>query len=600
MIILGIHDGHDSSVALMQNGKIIYASQEERFSRLKADYGLPIGAIKDCLNFTKIKNFEIDLVALGSHHLNPVLSHLKRNANFSVSDWVDEQEKYWKQTLIKNKKISYYNLFKDKKFKKDKIYNYKGLLNTYMSRKDMDLFQKRRIEKITNILSINKSKINLIYHEDCHKYYSYFFSSKRVDGIAITCEGVGDYSSASVSDIKKNNFKIKSHNKENRLGHTYQYITLLLGMKPLQHEYKVMGLAPYASEYEINKCFKVFDDIQKVKKLDVVYKIKPKDFYFHFVEKLKKSRFDGIAGALQKFVEKILNQWFLSCKKNLKLKNFYFSGGVAQNIKAGMSLNENKNIGNIVIPPAAGDTSISLGACYKAAYDHCIKNKISTNNHIKPLDNLYLGSQIQEKEIKSFIEKNKIKNKYKITKNYKLSLIAKYLFNGKIIARCSGRMEFGLRALGNRSIICDPRFYSNIEKINKKIKKRDFWMPFTPTILKEDCNKYLSNKKKIDSKYMAMAFNTTDLGKQKLKAAIHPADFTTRPQMLSYKDNPQYYKLIKEFKKLSGVGSLLNTSLNLHGLPIARNTADAFYVFKNSDLDCLIIENYLFVKKNEE
>ena len=158
-------------------------------------------------------------------------------------------------------------------------------------------------------------------------------------------------------------------------------------------------------------------------------------------------------------------------------------------------------------------------------------------------------------------------------------------------------MEFGLRSLGNRSILCDPRFYSNINKINFKIKKRDFWMPFTPTILEEDFNKYVVDSKKLISKFMSMAFDTTKMGRQKLQACIHPVDFTARPQKLNQIDNPEYYKIINEFKKLSGVGALLNTSFNLHGLPIVRSIEDAFFVFEKSDIDILIINNYLFKKK---
>ena len=157
-------------------------------------------------------------------------------------------------------------------------------------------------------------------------------------------------------------------------------------------------------------------------------------------------------------------------------------------------------------------------------------------------------------------------------------------------------MEFGLRSLGNRSILCDPRYYKNIHKINSKIKKRDFWMPFTPTILDIDFKKYCKNPKNLESRFMSMAFDTTKKGQDSLQAAIHPADFTARPQMLRKKDNLEYYKIIKEFRKLTGVGALLNTSLNLHGLPVVENIKDAFNVFNKSDLDILIINNTLIKK----
>ncbi len=596
MIILGIHDGHEASAALLINGKIVCAAQEERFTKLKGDYGIPINAIKFCLKEQNLKVADIDEFALGTFKFNPTLIKLKRNANFDVPEWIEEQEKYWKPVLLEKKKINYWNIFKNKKFKMDKIYNFNGLLENNSETNNKN-FTKERIRAISKLLKINKDKIKLYLHEECHKHYSYFFFPERVDGIAITSESLGDYSNGSVSTVRKNNFRLESHTRNNHLGHIYMYITLLLGMRPCMHEYKVMGLAPYASDHEIKKCYDVFDKILKVKKLNLVFDKKPPDLYFFFKKKLKNYRFDGIAGAVQRFLEKKLEDWFLSCKKILKLKNFYFSGGVAQNIKAVMVLLENDKLGKVFVPPAAGDSTISIGACFYAASNYCDQNNIDKNRYIKSIDSMYLGYQIHQNEIDQFFKKNNIFKRYKVKNKFTPKEIAKEIADGKVVARCSGKMEFGLRSLGNRSILCDPRNYKNINLINAKIKKRDFWMPFTPTILEEDQNKFLINPKKVKSKFMSMAFRTTKFAQNNLQAAIHPADFTARPQILNKKDNPDYYQIIKEFKKITGVGAMLNTSLNLHGLPVVMNVKDAFNVFENSDLDILIVQNYI-IKKN--
>ena len=594
-IVLGIHDGHDASCCITVNGKIIFAAQEERYSKTKNDYGFPKKAINSLLDYTKINPKDIDVVALGTNFLNPILSKLKRNANFSIQNWIEEQELFWKPILLeKKKKISYWNIFKNKNFKHDKYYNYDGIIKSYMSKIEMEKFRDRRIKKIKDFLKIDSNKIKIVDHETCHRLYSYYFFPIRKNGNCITAEGIGDYSNGSVSKIINNEIKIITHNKENHIGHIYQYITLLLGHKPTHHEYKVMGLAPYASEYEVKKCFKVFDDILKVKKLNVVFKRKPKDLYFHFKEKFKYSRFDGIAGALQKFVEKILSQWFEKIQKKTKLKIFYFAGGVAQNIKAGLALSKNPKVNKIYIPPAAGDTTISVGAAFSINARYCKKNNINSSKYIKPVTNMYLGNEINDSELEIFLKK--IKKNFIIKKNYKAKDVAKKLSKGKVIGRCYGRMEFGLRSLGNRSILCDPRYYSNINKINSKIKKRDFWMPFTPTILDKDFNKYCINPKNLQSKFMSMAFDTTELGKKSLQAAIHPADHTARPQKLVKNDNPEYYEIISEFKKITGVGAVLNTSLNLHGLPVVENINDAFNVMFKSDLDILLINNYMIIK----
>ena len=590
MKIIGIHDGHDASVALMVDGKIIFAAQEERFSRLKGDYGFPKRAVEEMFKFSGLKPSEIDLVTVGSFNLNPVLLKLKRNAQFSVADWIDEQEKFWKPKIFFNKNINYWKIFR-KRFKKfDKYYNCKNFLKGYMNPNELKRFRFERLNSISKHLKIDKNKIKFVLHEDCHKYYSFYFFSERKDGIAITSEGIGDYSNGSVSTVKKNKFYLKAHNKENHLGHIYQYITLLLGMKPNQHEYKVMGLAPYTSNYEIEKCYKIFDKILKVKGLNVVFDKKPKDLFYHFREKLINCRFDGIAGALQKFLEKKLETWFVTCSKKLRYRNFYFSGGVAQNIKAALYLSKNKKIKKIFVPPAAGDTTISIGACFYGAAN-------SFKNEIHPINSMYLGSSLKTNEIKRMINKRKLNKKFIVKSKVSAREVALAISKGAIVGRCAGRMEFGLRSLGNRSILCDPRFSENINKINFKIKKRDFWMPFTPTILKEDFNKYIINPKKIEARFMSMAFETTNIGRNCLKAAIHPADFTARPQLLSKDDNPNYFEIIKSFKQITGVGALLNTSLNLHGLPVVRSAEDALYVFENSGLDFLILENFLLKKK---
>ena len=597
MIILGIHDGHDASAALMVDGKIVAANQQERFSKLKGDYGLPVDAIKNCFKLAKLSFGDVDHVSLASRTLNPVLLRLKRNANFSVSDWIKEQEDYWKPVKLQKKKVNYWKLFKNSKnFKQDKIYNYDGVLSSYMNYKIMNTFLKRRVNTVSKFLKIDKSKISTQIHEDCHKYYSYYFFDNRKDGILLTSEGVGDYSSGSVSTVKKNNFKLKAHTMENHLAHIYQYITLLLGMKPNQHEYKVMGMAPYAQNYEIKKCLKTFMEILKINKLNIVYKKKPKDLFFYFKDKFKDCRFDGIAGALQVFLELNLSKWIDSCIKILKNKNIYFSGGVAQNIKAGMYVSQNTKLKNIFIPPAAGDTSLSIGACYLLAHQICDRKRINKNNYIKPIDNLYLGFR-NDQDPEKYILKNKLNRKYIFKKDYTNKDVAKMLSQGLAIGRCFGQMEFGLRALGNRSILCDPRKFENISIINKKIKKRDFWMPFTPTILFEDRKKFISNPKNLDGRFMSMAFETKKFAHKNLQAAIHPYDKTARAQILKKNDNKEYFEIIKEFKKITGVGALLNTSLNLHGLPIAMDYKDTIHVFKNSDLDVVLLDNCYLKKK---
>ena len=170
---------------------------------------------------------------------------------------------------------------------------------------------------------------------------------------------------------------------------------------------------------------------------------------------------------------------------------------------------------------------------------------------------------------------------------------------GLILARCKGRMEFGQRSLGNRSILADPRNYNNIDKINKKIKIRDFWMPFTPSMIYENCKKILKNPKNIYSPYMTMAFDVNKNYEKYLSAVIHPSDKSIRPQMLKRENNEDYYDLIKEYQKITGLPVLLNTSFNLHGDAIVENAIQAINTFKKSDLDILVINNIAVIRREK-
>ncbi|MEI6424652.1 MAG: carbamoyltransferase C-terminal domain-containing protein, partial [Lentisphaerota bacterium] len=567
-IILGIQEAHDASAALMVNGKIVAAAQEERFTGLKGDYGFPLHAIAACLEQAGIKPEQIDEVALASHSWNPVLTKIKRNANFKVSDWIQEQHEYWFPKIFENRDIPYYDLYKNRSdFVYDNTYPMDHLLTGYMDPKEMEQMAQLRKQIISKQLGVPAEKIRFVTHEDCHTYYAYFGSPLRGRVLLLTSEGIGDYSNGTVSEFSESERHELAQTKENHIGHIYQYITLILGMKPAQHEYKVMGLAPYANTRELEKSYAVFSPVLKVDGLNIVYDKKPKDLYFHFRDALEGHRFDGIAGGLQKFVENILCEWVQNCIAHTGLRTVCFSGGVAQNIKACKSIGELSEVENLYVCPAAGDTSLSIGTCYYAMWDYVSKHSKSYEL-IKPVDSMYLGPEFTPDQIKYFLNHEPAVRNYTITDNVKPREIASRLADGNVIARCCGRMEFGLRALGNRSILADPRDACMVRKINDAIKFRDFWMPFTPTILAEREKDYIINPKQLKCPHMTMAFDSTPLAQKDLIAALHPSDLTMRPQILKEPDNPDYYAIIKEFESMTGVGCVLNTSFNLHGDPI--------------------------------
>jgi len=260
-----------------------------------------------------------------------------------------------------------------------------------------------------------------------------------------------------------------------------------------------------------------------------------------------------------------------------------FSGGISMNVKANMKISQIPKIEKFFVCGAGTDETLPIGACYHWAEMNGIKPK--------PLDTLYLGSNAvyDEKDISSLAQ-------YTVKKFNSEEQILEQILENKIVAVCRGKMEMGQRALGNRSIIADPRTRSNVEKINNSIKKRDFWMPFAPVILEEYQDLLIQNPKKIDSPFMTIAFETKD-GKNKFPAGVHQADGTARAQLLKKEHNPILWNLIFKFYEKTGIPALLNTSFNLHGEPIVRTIHDALRVFDKSELEVLWLDEHIIEKK---
>ena len=588
MNLLSLHDGHNCGASIFVKGKLICAVSEERITRNKNEYGFPYNAVNQCLKYAKLKRTEINAVAVSTKKLPPKYFLVKRNTTFSIKDYFKEQNEYWYKKIYQNKKIKYLDVFKNKIVKKSQIYydfskvrfedDYSAMLNA-------------RQNFLSKFFSIDKKKIFFYDHHECHAYYGFFANPKKYKKTCVvTLDGGGDDTNASIWISKKNKLIEIYRTNIGNLGRMYRYVTLMLGMKPTEHEFKVMGLAGYALSKNnyYKKALKVFKDTITISGIKFKYKIKPKDNYFYFRTKLKEERFDTISYAIQKYLEDILVTWFSNISKKLKVKNFIFSGGVAQNVKASKKILENKNIDSLFIPPGPGDESLAIGSAYcHFARFNLYKNKISN------MENPYIGIAFTEKDL-LFLKKNKKINVKKTTDRE----VAKILSKGFPVARFSLKPhEFGPRALGNRSILADPRSQDIINFINKQIKVRDFWMPFAPSVLEEDAKKIMKVIKNHKNHYMTISFDVKKNFINKIPAATHPFDKTCRPQFVSKKINQDYYNLIKEFKKITKIGVLLNTSFNLHGEPIVFEPKNALKSFLNSGLEYLYIGNYLVTKK---
>ncbi len=597
MIILGISDSIESHACIVKDGVLLAAHAEERFSRLKADSGYPYNAIKQIFKLTGISPTEVDVVALAGYDNGKFQSLYKPNALFNVSDWILQNELYWKPKLYENKPLSELDdfLIWEKKFpqmKKDPYYPFIKKAKKNNPKDYLKLFNEQRKKTISDQLGISKNKIYTFRHETCHQYYGYYSQqSFKKDALIFTLEGGGDDSSATISVVKNYQIKEKYKTNDAMVGRIYRYITLLLGMKPGQHEYKVMGLAPYGTKYHGQKSLEHFRKFNKIKGYKIEKTKNFKDVYLSSKKMLQAERFDGIAWGLQQYVEEFIEKWTLNAIKKFKISDIIFSGGVAQNIKAMKHLISLREVKSVWTGPVSGDGSLAIGAAWIA------NKKLNKKHKIRKMDNIYLGTEIKSSSLKKEILKRC--KKFKIVKNIKNKKIAEWLSKGLIIARCRGRMEFGQRSLGNRSILADSRNYNNIDKINKKIKIRDFWMPFTPSLTIDGCKKILKNPKNIYSPYMTMAFDINKNYEKYLSAVIHPSDKSIRPQMLKRESNKDYYDLLKEYEKITGLPVLLNTSFNLHGDAIVENATQAINTFKRSDLDILVINNFAIIRREK-
>jgi len=574
MYILGINAGHNATACLLKDGKIIGCVSEERFSRIKNHSGFPTKSVEFLLSNEGITSNKIDQVVLDN--------------NFKKNPYSD------------TKFLEAYT----KKSKKDKFlswlgYRYPGIFNEYLKKKT-PLIKNRKYKnsfgvrkKISDLLKISIDKIMIVDHHVLHALSCCFNLPKDKKTLIFTLDGEGDGLCATINIFDGKKLKtISRTDKSASLGYLYSIATIYLGMKPLQHEFKVMGLAPYAKENNINKIYSKFDKLFVVDD-NLAFKSKfNMPFADHFLKKeMRYVRFDILSGAIQKLVEEKTKEWVRKVIKKTGIRDIALAGGVFMNVKANQKISEMDEVNSLYIMPSCGDESNAIGACFWG-YNS------SSKGLIFPIEHLYLGPEYGNEYIENLIKKETLNEKYNI-KFYKdiNREIAELLAKGYIVARCSGKSEWGARALGNKSILASPKDSDTVRVLNETIKDRDFWMPFTPSILDSSEKDYIYNPKKIKANFMIITFESTKKAQKDLPAAMHPYDFTLRPQIVKKEHNSDYHEIISQFKKITGIGGVLNTSFNLHGEPNVLTPEDALRTVENSDLKFLVMENFLFEKK---
>ena len=586
---------HDSAAALVVDGEIIAAAQEERFSRKKHDPGYPFNAVNYVLTEGKLKLNEIDHIVF-----------------------------FEKPFLKFERLLETYMAFAPKGFKSFSLSMPLWLREKLFQKKFLFDKLKQHDENFKDI-----KKIKFSEHHYSHAA-SAFYPSPFENAVVLTLDGVGEWATTTVAIGKKNKLEmIKEIYFPHSLGLLYSAFTYYTGFKVNSGEYKVMGLAPYGKPKYKDLIIQNLMDLKE----DGSFKLNMKffnyatgltmtnkkfsDLFGHPVRNPKKDLLEDfhmdIAASIQSVTEEIVIRIAKNIASEYKIKNLCLAGGVALNCVANGKILRQKIFDDIWIQPAAGDAGGSLGAAL-AYWHHELKKP--RENFQDQMKGAYLGPKLSEKNVEDQLKKLKARYTKKSSSEIS-SIVAKELSNGKTVGWFQGRMEFGPRALGGRSILADPRSDKMQKELNLKIKFRESFRPFAPSVLREEVSNWFELN--YDSPYMLLVsdvkrekqINMSEkdkklfgIDKLNIKRSSIPAithvDYSARIQTVHKETNLKYYNLINEFKKITDCPVLVNTSFNVRGEPIVCSVEDAFNCFMGTNLDILAIENYLLIKDDQD
>ncbi len=591
---------HDSAATLIKNDEIISAVQEERFTRIKNDSSFPKNAIMYCLSNNNITLKDIKFII---YYEKPLITFERLLETYLVTaprglrSFIAAMQVWLKEKLLTKSELK-------KEFK---------LINKQI---DHELFNN------------NLPKILFPEHHQSHAA-SAFYPSPFEESAILCMDGVGEWATTSVWIGKKNIITpLWEINFPHSIGLLYAAFTYFCGFKINSGEYKLMGLAPYGSAKYVNKIKEHLIDIKEdgtfnlnmsyfkyhrgfemtSKKFNKLFKAKPRNPE----EKLTQFHMD-LAASIQAVTEEVVIKIAKTIRKETGLKNLCMAGGVALNCVVNGKLLDSKIFDNIWIQPASGDAGSSLGAALLGWYGYLKKTRLPNPND--SMKGSYLGCKYQKKEINNYLLKINCSFE-EINDQEIFDIVAKYLDQGKVIGWFDGSMEFGPRALGSRSIIGDPRNLKMKNLINYKIKYRESFRPFGPAILEED----MSTQFQINQKSPYMLFVSQinqnlkkSLTKKELQVtgleklnvirsnlpAVTHVDYSARVQTVGKDNSPRYHKLISAFKEKTGCASIVNTSFNIRGEPIVRTPEDAYRCFMRTEMDVLVLQNFILLKENQ-
>lgn len=594
---------HDSAAALVIDGKIISAAQEERFTRVKHTADFPINAIKFCLHDSGLSINDLDAVVF-----------------------------YDKPFLKFERLLETYMAFAPKG-----LISFLKAMPVWLSEK---LFLKKRIkDALKDIENYDAKKLKLLFTEHHLSHAaSAFYPSPFKEAAILTIDGVGEWCTTSLSLGKDSEIKIlKEMNFPNSVGLLYSAFTYYLGFTVNSGEYKLMGLAPYGNP----ESERVKEFIHKIKSVLVSINndgsICLNQAYFNYAVGLtmtnnqkwetlfgfkRKHEEDEIqahhcdlALAIQIVTEELVIKMAIELKRITGSENLCMAGGVALNCVANGKLLKENIFKNIYVQPAAGDSGGALGAALAVSHLYYQETRV-VDNQKDSMQGTYLGPDFSDKEVELLCKKTKAVFSHHSNFSEITQLIAQTLEQGNVVGWFQGKMEFGPRALGNRSILADARSVGMQKKLNLKIKNREGFRPFAPSVLADDVSGYFESN--VDSPYMLFTFSLKQEHQNKLPSqykqlslwdklyynrstlpAITHVDFSARVQTVHQQTNPKFHQLITDYKNLTGTPLLVNTSFNVRGEPIVCTPEDAYRCFMSTDMDYLVINNFVFCKVDQ-
>jgi carbamoyltransferase len=558
---------HDSAAALLKDGHVIAAVEEERFSRKKFDDDFPHKAIKWCLDEAGITPDQIDSVAF---YDKPILKFERLLDNYiavaprGLHSFLDVIPKWiHKRLWIKN--------------------------------------------DIKKSLKGFKGEIIFPEHHMSHAAHA-FYTSPFEESAILTIDGVGEWSTTSIGYACNNSISITNDIRwPHSLGLFYSAFTYFLGFKVNEGEYKLMGLSSYGKpkyydlimenlidvkddgSIHLNMEYFAFtyDKVMTNKKFSKLFGIKPKSKE----EETLQIHFD-IGSSAQKVLEDVILKMINHIYSKTKTKNICISGGVALNGVANYKILKEGPFDNVHIPPSPGDAGSAVGAAQYLYYIYHKNSKDTSNNSQLIQENVYVGPSYSNEEIKSFLDSKNISYEL-FDRELLLQKTARLIADGNVVGWYQGKMEWGPRALGNRSILADPRRADMKDTLNAKIKHRESFRPFAPSILEEYLEEYFDIN--VPSPYMLMV---VPVKIPKDIPAVTHVDGTGRVQTVSKNSNPLYYDLINEFYKITKVPVIINTSMNVMGEPIINTPEQAYNMIIKTDMDYLVMGNYLISRSD--